>query len=225
MRADGNDVAPGEPRPAPVPGQGAPEPGSLVVRTVPIDDPGDLLAHVPPGSPLAWVRRGCGLVGWGEAARITLPAGEDRFTAGEKWLRDLFERTVSDNQVGLPGTGPVAFGSFTFDPASDGSVLIVPRTILGRAPSGQAWLTTVSPAAPLLPAAAPPPPSRAAAPPSPQIRKARRPGCRPLPPHWTRRPLPPHWVRKPFRPTGRPGPGRPARDPAALKACSGTTAA
>ncbi len=147
MRADGNDVAPGEPRPAPVPGQGAPEPGSLVVRTVPIDDPGDLLAHVPAGSPLAWVRRGCGLVGWGEAARITLPAGEDRFTAGEKWLRDLFERTVSDNEVGLPGTGPVAFGSFTFDPASDGSVLIVPRTILGRAPSGQAWLTTVSPAA------------------------------------------------------------------------------
>ena len=49
MRADGNDVAPGESRPAPVPGQGAPEPGSLVVRTVPIDDPGDLLAHVPPG--------------------------------------------------------------------------------------------------------------------------------------------------------------------------------
>jgi menaquinone-specific isochorismate synthase len=144
MRADGNNVASGEPRPAPVSGQAAPEPESLVARTVPIDDPGDLLAHVPPGSPLAWVRRGCGLVGWGEAARITLPAGEDRFTAGEKWLRDLFERTVSDNQVGLPGTGPVAFASFTFDPASDGSVLIVPRTILGRAPSGQAWLTTVS---------------------------------------------------------------------------------
>ena len=185
MRADGNDVAPGEPRPAPVPGQGAPEPGSLVVRTVPIDDPGDLLAHVPAGSPLAWVRRGCGLVGWGEAARITLPAGEDRFTAGEKWLRDLFERTVSDNEVGLPGTGPVAFGSFTFDPASDGSVLIVPRTILGRAPSGQAWLTTVSPAAsssavsvagppPVPPDSQAPPAHRARTPrPSPLVRKAR----------------------------------------------------
>jgi len=156
MRADGNDVAPGEPRPAPVPGQGAPEPGNLVARTVPIDDPGDLLAHVPPTSPLAWVRRGCGLAGWGEAARITLPAGEDRFTAGEKWLRDLFERTVSDNEVGLPGTGPVAFGSFTFDPASDGSVLIVPRTILGRAPSGQAWLTTVSAASAFASAASAP---------------------------------------------------------------------
>jgi len=111
---------------------------------------------VPPTSPLAWVRRGCGLAGWGEAARITLPAGEDRFTAGEKWLRDLFERTVSDNEVGLPGTGPVAFGSFTFDPASDGSVLIVPRTILGRAPSGQAWLTTVSAASAFASAASAP---------------------------------------------------------------------
>jgi menaquinone-specific isochorismate synthase len=146
MTADGKDVTPGEP--SLVPGRGAPEPGSLMVRTVPIADPGDLLARVPPASPLAWVRQGCGLVGWGEAARIMLPAGEDRFTAGEKWLRDLFERAVSDDQVQLPGTGPVAFGSFTFDPASDGSVLTVPHTIVGRAPSGQAWLTTVSAGAP-----------------------------------------------------------------------------
>jgi len=51
---------------------------------------------------------------------------------------------VTEDQVRRPGTGPVAFGSFTFDPASDGSVLIVPRTILGRDPSGQAWLTTIS---------------------------------------------------------------------------------
>ncbi len=115
-----------------------------MVRTVAIDDPGDLLARLPQGPALAWVRQGCGLVGWGEVARITLPAGEDRFTAGEKWLRDLFEGAESENQVQLPGTGPVAFGSFTFDPASDGSVLIVPRVILGRDQSGQAWLTTIS---------------------------------------------------------------------------------
>ena len=40
---------------------------------------------------LSWVRQGRGLVGWGEVARVTLTAGEDRFTAGEKWLRTLFE--------------------------------------------------------------------------------------------------------------------------------------
>ncbi len=158
MTPDGNDAAPGEPNPGP--GRPAPEPGGLTARTVPIADPGDLLARIPPayspaassaclpGSPpapaLAWVRQGAGLVGWGEVARITLPAGEDRFTAGEKWLRTLFDGVVTGDQVRRPGTGPVAFGSFTFDPASDGSVLIVPRTILGRDRSGRAWLTTIS---------------------------------------------------------------------------------
>jgi menaquinone-specific isochorismate synthase len=143
---DGNDATPGEPNPRP--GPDAAEPGGLSARTVPMADPGDLLARIPPASfpsgALAWVRRGAGLVGWGEVARVTLPAGEDRFTAGEKWLRTLFEGVVTDDQVRRPGTGPVAFGSFTFDPASDGSVLIVPRIILGRAPSGQAWITTIS---------------------------------------------------------------------------------
>ena len=93
-----------------------------------------------------WPGFGRALGWWAGArvARITLPAGEDRFTAGEKWLRTLFEGAEADDQVHRPGTGPVAFGSFTFDPASDGSVLIVPRTILGRDPSGHAWLTTIS---------------------------------------------------------------------------------
>ena len=120
------------------------EPGRLTVRTVPIADPGDLLAALPDGPLLSWVRRGRGLVGWGEAARVTLTAGEDRFTAGEKWLRTLFEDVIAEDQVRVPGTGPVAFGSFTFDPASDGSVLIVPRVIAGRDGTGTAWLTTIS---------------------------------------------------------------------------------
>ncbi len=111
---------------------------------MPIADPGDLLAGLPEAPLLSWVRRGRGLVGWGEAARITLSAGEDRFTAGEKRLRTLFESATCEDQVQVPGTGPVAFGSFTFDPASDGSVLIVPRVIVGRDGAGTAWLTTVS---------------------------------------------------------------------------------
>jgi menaquinone-specific isochorismate synthase len=142
VTADADDVMPGRPYREAVPA--APNPGGLIARTVPVADPGDLLACLPRSPVLAWVRQGSGLVGWGEVARITLPAGEDRFTAGEKWLRDLFEGTESDDRVQLPGTGPVAFGSFTFDPASDGSVLIVPRTILGRDAAGRAWLTTVA---------------------------------------------------------------------------------
>jgi len=143
-------VTPGEP--GPEPGPAAPEPGGLTARTVPIPDPGDLLARIPGEAALAWVRHGCGLAGWGEAARITLPAGEDRFTAGEKWLRELFERTAIDDQVRVRGTGPVAFGSFTFDPASDGSVLIVPEVVFGRARDGQAWLTTIAGGSPAPPA-------------------------------------------------------------------------
>ncbi len=115
----------------------------MVVRTVPVAAAGDLLGLLPRTDAVAWVRRGAGLAGWGEAARITLPAGEDRFTAGEKWLRALFETAEVDDQVGLAGCGPVAFGSFTFDPASEGSVLVIPRTLIGLA-GDQAWRTTIS---------------------------------------------------------------------------------
>ncbi|HJZ02617.1 MAG TPA: isochorismate synthase, partial [Streptosporangiaceae bacterium] len=98
--------------------------GRLVVRTVPVPDPGDLLAQLPQPDAVAWVHRGAGLVGWGEAARVTLPAGEDRFTAGEKWLRSVFDAADVDDRVRVRGSGPVAFGTFTFDASSDGSVLI-----------------------------------------------------------------------------------------------------
>jgi menaquinone-specific isochorismate synthase len=114
----------------------------LVIRSTEIADPGDLIAQLPEAAALAWVRHGEGLVGWGEAARITLPAGEDRFTVGQKWLRSLLDTAQTDDQVRVPGSGAVAFGSFTFDPTSDGSVLVLPRAVLGRR-QGRAWLTTI----------------------------------------------------------------------------------
>jgi menaquinone-specific isochorismate synthase len=114
----------------------------LVVRTIPLADAGDLIARLPQPNSLAWVRGGDGLVGWGTAAKITLPAGQDRFLSGEKWLREVFDAADVIAEVAGPGTGPVAFGSFTFDPASDGSVLVVPRTVIGRKNS-TAWLTTI----------------------------------------------------------------------------------
>jgi menaquinone-specific isochorismate synthase len=133
-------------------------PDHLVVRTVAVEDPGDLVARLPHPRSVAWIRRGDGLAGWGEAARVTIPAGEDRFTAGEKWLRELFDSAEVSDEVGVPGCGPVAFGSFTFDPASDGSVLVVPARLLGRS-GGRCWLTTIgdqrAALAPSIPAAAP----------------------------------------------------------------------
>jgi menaquinone-specific isochorismate synthase len=114
-----------------------------VVRTVPVADPGDLIVQLPGPGSLAWIRQGEGLAGWGEVARVTVPAGQDRFTAADKWLRALLDSALIDDRVGAPGCGPVAFGSFTFDPTSEGSVLILPQVVLGRR-GGQAWLTTIT---------------------------------------------------------------------------------
>jgi menaquinone-specific isochorismate synthase len=115
----------------------------LVVRTVPVADPGDLIGQLPGPGSLAWIRQGEGLAGWGEVARVTVPAGQDRFTAADKWLRALLDGALIEDRVGAPGCGPVAFGSFTFDPTSEGSVLILPQVILGRR-AGRAWLTTIT---------------------------------------------------------------------------------
>ena len=118
----------------------------LLVRSAPVPDPGEgFCRQIPVPAALAWIRQGAGLVGWGEAARVTLPAGADRFADGEKWLRELIDGAQVDDEVRRRGSGLVAFGSFTFDDASDGSVLMVPRAILGRDGTGNAWLTTITP--------------------------------------------------------------------------------
>ncbi|MEJ2579259.1 MAG: isochorismate synthase [Kineosporiaceae bacterium] len=120
----------------------------LVARTVRVSDPGPLLALLPRESPLAWVRRGEGLVGWGQAVRIPAPGGPgsgwfDRFTSAEQTWHGLLRRAVIRDEVGVPGTGPVAFGSFAFSPDSPaGGVLIVPEVVVGHR-DDQWWLTTI----------------------------------------------------------------------------------
>ncbi|HEX4832146.1 MAG TPA: isochorismate synthase [Trebonia sp.] len=119
--------------------------GRLRVRTAAVPDPGDLHAAIPgPEAVHSWVRHRAGLVGWGEAATVTLPAGNDRFTAGEKWLREVFDGADVRDEVRVHGTGLIAFGSFTFDDTSDGSVMSIPAAVLGRDGAGRAWLTTIS---------------------------------------------------------------------------------
>ncbi len=51
-------------------------------------------------------------------------------------------RLEGPNEVGGPGTGPVAFGAFLFDRTADGE-LIIPEITVGRGGDGRRWLTIV----------------------------------------------------------------------------------
>ena len=89
-------------------------PQPLLVRTVALDDlgdagavdPHDLLDLLPSERPLAWVRRGDGLVAWGETLRIEV-AGADRFADAERAWQDVLARAIVRDEVQLPGTGPL----------------------------------------------------------------------------------------------------------------------
>ncbi|MGA7687980.1 MAG: isochorismate synthase [Jiangellales bacterium] len=112
----------------------------LVVRSRRVDDPGALLDLLPRDG-LAWVRRGDGMVAWGEVARWQL-SGADRFAEAARTWRDAVRGAVVRDDVQVPGSGPVAFGSFTFADAGT-SVLVVPEVVVGRR-DGVSWVTTIS---------------------------------------------------------------------------------
>lgn len=122
-----------DPRTAPVP--------VLSVSTVEIPDPGALVDLLPVGTPpLTWVRRGDGLVAWGEAARITV-TGTDRFAEVRRWWTEVVAAARVRDDVGLPGSGLVSWCSFAFDDASAaGSVAVVPEVVVGRR-AGRSWMT------------------------------------------------------------------------------------
>jgi menaquinone-specific isochorismate synthase len=119
------------------------------VTTVAVDDPGALLDLLPERGALAWTLGGEGLVGWGEAARLEV-TGADRFAAAQRWWDRLVAGAVVHDEVELPGTGLVAFGSFAFDGETATSVVVVPQVLVGHR-DGAWWVTTVGGAAPELP--------------------------------------------------------------------------
>jgi menaquinone-specific isochorismate synthase len=106
-----------------------------------------LLEHLPE-NPLAFIRGGDGIIGFGEAARL-----ESRLTASQtpgrladlaaQW-RSLVDLAQVSDGVQIPGTGLVAFGTFSFsDNSATASTLIVPQIILGTR-DGRVWLTQVT---------------------------------------------------------------------------------
>jgi menaquinone-specific isochorismate synthase len=118
----------------------------LVARTVAIDDPGPLLSLLPesadPSQVCSWVRNGEGLVGWGRALAYET-SGSRRFAQAQLWWRSVVEHAVVRDDLRLRGTGPVAFGSFSFSAGSPaGATLVVPEVLVGQRGS-QWWMTTV----------------------------------------------------------------------------------
>ncbi len=114
---------------------------SLIVQTLPVADPGPLLELLPAGSPLAWVRGNEGLVGWGRAVSVQV-SGASRFADAEAWWTALVATAEVEDDVRLPGSGLVCFGSFAFDGSRASSVLVVPSVVVGQR-DGVWWVTTV----------------------------------------------------------------------------------
>ncbi len=112
-------------------------------RTRPVDADADLLGLLPSGADaLTWVQHGQGLVGWGEAARCA-PSGADRFADAAEWWREFTAEAEVYDEVGLPGTGLVAFVSMAFADDPGDSVLVVPEVVVGRR-GDVTWVTEIS---------------------------------------------------------------------------------
>lgn len=111
------------------------------VTTVRSDAAAELVDLVPAHAGLSWVRRGEGLVGRGEAARLEVTGPSALAEAAAWWDEYTAGLDVADD-LDVPGSGPVLFGSIAFDPVAGISVFVVPEVVVGRR-DGVGWVTTV----------------------------------------------------------------------------------
>jgi menaquinone-specific isochorismate synthase len=84
-----------------------------------------------------------GLIGWGEAQRLEA-SGPNRILELDQAWRELVAQSEIEDQVNLPGTGLISFGSIAFASESETkSVLVIPKVVVGLR-EGTLWLTTVN---------------------------------------------------------------------------------
>lgn len=100
-------------------------------RTVRLDADIDLLT-VAGSNGFLFEQHGAGLAGRGVVARIALDEAADALATIE-----------TDDEVGLPGCGPVAFGALPFSRAEPAEV-VVPEVVVGRTADGARWMTTLT---------------------------------------------------------------------------------
>jgi len=121
----------------------------ISVNTVRLGEHLPLLDLLPTDAPIAWVRGGDGLVGWGVHASTTV-SGPNRFSAARNWWHEQVEKLSVADAVHASGTGPILFTSFSFS-ESEESILVIPKIIVGRR-NGKSWLTWIGDTAqPILP--------------------------------------------------------------------------
>jgi menaquinone-specific isochorismate synthase len=121
----------------------------ISINTVRLGEHLPLLDLLPADNPIAWVRGGDGLVGWGVHASTTV-SGANRFNDARTWWHNQVETFSVADAVHVSGTGPVLFTSFSFS-ESEESVLVIPKVIVGQR-NGKSWLTWIGDIAqPILP--------------------------------------------------------------------------
>jgi len=110
------------------------------LRTTEVGYRGDLTALLPADGALSWTRRGQGLVGWGERARLEV-TGPSALAEAAAWWDDVRAGLDGGSGSAVPGSGPVVFASIAFDPAAGTSVFVVPEVVVGRR-GARTWVTT-----------------------------------------------------------------------------------
>lgn len=112
----------------------------ISINTVRLGEHLPLLDLLPADAPIAWVRGGDGLVGYGVHAS-TKVSGANRFNDARTWWHQQLEKFSIADAVHASGTGPILFTSFSFS-ESEESVLVIPQVIIGQR-NGKSWLTWI----------------------------------------------------------------------------------
>jgi len=107
-----------------------------------LDHVDDLLDALGPDG-FVWSEDGVGLATGGVAA-----------TVAPEHAAEVLAGITTDDEVGRPGTGPVAVGALPFDPAASAR-LTIPARVVGRDAHGRGWITHIGP--PLEPVPTPAP--------------------------------------------------------------------
>ncbi len=107
----------------------------MPISTIRLDDPGLDVFELGARTGLLWHRGEITIAGVGAVHRVPVerPGGA---TAAQTWLRGQ----LGVDEVERPGSGPLAFAAWAFDPTADDE-LLVPDVAVVHGPEGRRWLT------------------------------------------------------------------------------------